>query len=241
MLKRSDVLTLGAAILVIAGFFLGVDGSLYQGALTDHQAYSFWTAWPIIGSYALVVAAGWLIVSALRGWPIPPWQGATFPDLEIEINGCGIYTVPSEHPDGWLVFSLRITNRESDQIASLTIRYRGKFGDNKKGLQFGETIFTAPKGDPPEKVPADWLSFPLNVLPQHSVGGNYVALLSWSDRTNLEVPSQGVLLIEDHTSGRAITVPAKELRINNSANWTPLEKDPSGYFTVFPPLVRQPS
>jgi hypothetical protein len=229
--------TFGTAVLVVAGAVAAINGNFYSAAVSSlhPRPYFFWTSGTMIVAYFITGVALVLFVAGACGLPFPPWAKARFPDLEIEVTSMKSRGYPpGPNPDLWMSFSLRLTNREVDQNASITVRYRPKLDPTQeRGRQFGELIFFGDRSDPPSGVPTDWLAQPLNLLPQHSAGGYLVWRIEkgWAD--TLANPSEACFLVEDHATNRAVVIPAWIGNYTN-ANWRVPGKDAKGSWYVYP-------
>jgi hypothetical protein len=187
MSDRDQYFTFGTAVLVVAGIFVAISAALYAGAVAEHRPYSLWANPAMFPTYGLVVVGVVLLIFGATGRALPPWKRTAFPDLEIDVEGHGFRRDAEDNL--WLSFRLRITNRELERNASLTIRWRGRLVPghlqrlNPRRLDWGETPFVAPSGEPPPDFPTEWLIFPLDVLPQRSRGGIYVTRVArdWAD------------------------------------------------------------
>lgn len=192
-------------------------------------------------AYVLVGIAAALVWLGLIDRSFPPWKRIQFPDLEIEFNRT-LMNAKDDNEAVWLAYTLRITNRERTQPANLGIYYRGKVAPGElrnihpRREDWGETPFTIPDGTPPQGFPTDWLAPTVNILPQHTASGYYVAKLKKYWWGALVEPREESLLIVDHVSERAVFVPARIGRgPYNSANWGIPTKDSAGCWTVYLP------
>jgi hypothetical protein len=233
---RGQYYAFGTALLVVAGIAVAVNAALFSGAFAAHHPYSFWTSPAMWVAYALGLVAVVLFGAGVRGLPFPPWRTAQFPNLEIEVQRSRI---ERDSHDLWLAFRLRITNREPDRAASLRFTWRGRVRPghlldiHPRGEEWGETPFVRATGDPPIGFPTDWLPEPVNVAPLSSAGGLYVAKVSQIWLVGLVDPPDNSLLVEDHTSGCAVAVPA-QTGVFTRSNWVTLSRNPRGVWVVYP-------
>ena len=47
-------------------------------------------------------------------------------------------------------------------------------------------------------------------------------------------PQEHSLLVEDHNSNSAVAIPITTGGLFHAGNWTPLKRDPGGYWTIYP-------
>ena len=175
MSRRSDYFALGTGFLVVIGILVSLTGNFYNAAQANTPArpYSFWTAPEMDACYVLLPIAIYLYVAGFANLHFPPWARPGFPNLEIEITQIR----QKGHPLGdgsnlWIALYLRVSSREADRNASVSLRYRAKLDpDTERGEKFGETIFLGDVSkDRPDDFPTDCLAQPINILPQHSYG-----------------------------------------------------------------------
>jgi hypothetical protein len=238
--QRSDYFSLSAAALVVAAAVSGISANFYTVAQTTKAPYSLWTSSGMIVAYVLTAVAVLLIWLGATNRPFPPWKQIRFPNLSVDVRQ--IQANAKDPKALWLAFGLAITNHETTQSANLTIYYRARVASGKlrsihpKGEDWGETPFVSPGDDPPPiGFPSDWLGWTVNILPQHTASGYYVAKLDNYWREALINPAEESLLIQDLVSSRAIFVPAHIGKgPYDSSNWGIPTKDPSGFWTVYP-------
>jgi hypothetical protein len=240
MSERSDYFSLAAVVLVVASAVIAITTTLYAVAHAQNKPFSLWTSGGMIFAYVLALLALALVWLGLTDRPFPPWKRLKFPDLAISVIG---YEAKTGDPkEVWLAYRLRVTNREKRQPANLTISYRAKVKSdelrhlNPRGEDWGETPFVSPSGTPPNDFPTDWLAETVNIQPQHTAVGYYVAMLEkfwWDNRSD---PIEESLLIEDHVSNLAIYIPAAlRGRPITSSEWDTPVKDSAGWWTIYPP------
>lgn len=239
--RRSDYFALGTGFLVVIGVLVSLNGNFYNASQAAHpvRIYSFWTAPEMDACYILLPMAFYCFIAGFLNLNFPPWVRPGFPNLEIDINRIQHRGHPvGDRSDLWIALYLRIGSREADRNASISLHYRAKLNpDTERGQKFGETLFLGDiHKEGPDDFPTEWLAQPLNIVPQHSYGGYYVARVDSMWRSLMVEPYEESLLIEDHNSDRAVAIPITTGGRFHSGNWVTLEKDDNGYWTIYPAL-----
>jgi hypothetical protein len=238
MSRRSDYFALAAISLVVAGIVTSIGLTFYQSAraASPHQVYSLWTSAEVLAAFAICALGLALVVAGFTRLPLPPWKRNRFPQVQVDITqmGASRTSPPDQVGDNWHWWRLRITNHEIDRVVSLTFVYRVKLrADSELGQKFGETIFTSPNGERPPAVPTEWLSDPVTIEAQHSLGDVFVALVRSPWNEAVALPLESTIVVVDHISKRAALL--RPITGTYGPNgWIEAKANNSGHWTVYP-------
>jgi hypothetical protein len=191
------MLTLAAAFLAIALAYF-----------TKVQNYSLCTSWPSLASIIVFILAFAGFYLAIRETPFPPWAKTGFPDIHVEIHGGMDFPMASRTlPNGMVVrapvfgYKVRITNREREQNANLTVTLFRKLEPGSAG-RIGETIDTALDWPLDPTLSANVIKMPIALAPGATIGGDLLFDLSSLMGGKLADPERSRLELTDHVSNQ---------------------------------------
>lgn len=174
----------------------------------------------VAGTAAAVKGIGWLRFRLVEHH---------FPNIKIDITRQG---QRDEGDSLWIWFTVQITGLSRLQNASISLSYRARLKEPLPRTDIGETIFDRPERRVPDGVPTESLRRPLNLSGCNSYSGEFLVQLNKIYADIRDPNSAPMILVEDHTSHRAVVVQAATGTYTRS-NWIELTRDTKGFWTVF--------
>jgi hypothetical protein len=182
---------------------------------TKEQHFSLYTSWQMLAALAVFVLAFACFLGAIFRWPFPPWKKPGFPNVKVRIDGSGITNAERTiyTPGGNIlvkgtaklqVFKVRIVNLEDEQNANLTIRLFAKLGPGSFGDVL-EAVCTPPDWQLSPTLNIAPIRMPIFLQPGSAIGGDLVYVMMG---TYQYAPVSGRLELEDHVTGKRVSIPA---------------------------------
>lgn len=195
-------------LLLTAASLLAAIGIAYFAKEAHYSLYK--SAWMRESLLSFLLAFG-CFLAAIIGWRFPPWLAIKFPDIKVDI--CGAESMAIKHsefpgferPCDLRAMKVRITSREIDQNASLTVRVFLKLVPGSFG-RVGEKICTPPHGALSPSLPLNPIAMPFPLLPNTTVSGDIVYEIPMLHVGTLGEPIQRRLEIEDHISEKRMSI-----------------------------------
>jgi hypothetical protein len=211
-------LWLGAAFLALFAAFIAI-GLAYYTKEVDFSFYTSWEAWASVAAFILGFTC---FACAITGIHFPPWAKGKFPNINVEI-----YRFSTQHAanDGVLTHSVRITNLETEQNASLTINPFLKLVDSTGHIEEVPGKVRRPPLD--RNLQLDQIRMPITLTPGTVAEGDLVYKIPAIDLMQLETMTPPLRVrygILDHPSGkqRDITV---DVQPGNSRDYRNIGRD----------------
>jgi hypothetical protein len=187
---------LGAGFLTVGAVLAAVAIAYF----TKEAHYSLSTGPQMVMAYAAFALAFACFFAAIAGWrPWLWWQ--RFPNITVRVDSFG-HEIGSKQTPGFparpvrlVTMNVHFTDAEVDRSVSIRAAYL--LVRAKPGSPFYEQLFSRPLWSVERNRPADVLTFPLNLAPQASGGGELVfELLDFQEID----PTAGPARIEIHDS-----------------------------------------
>lgn len=197
-------LWLGAAFLALFAAFIAI-GLAYFTKEGNFSFYTSWEAWASVAVFALGFAC---FACAILGAPFPPWTKVRFPNFDIEISPPNStktsykdFFTENEVKATLMYFHAKITNLDSEQNASFTIRLSFK-SDNGEFVAQGPNWFL--ESDPrlhESNLRLHMIQMPIMLAPGTTVGGDLVFDVTKLPG-KLNRPMEKCLKVDDHIAKR---------------------------------------
>ena len=200
-------LWLGAALLTLSAAFVAIALAYF----TKEKQFALYTNWQMPTALGIFVLAFGCFAAAILGIAFPPWAKLKFPDVYVEIYGCGDATTEHTLPNGMQVsaslrwYRVRITNLENEQNASLTIRPFLKLEPGSAG-RIGESICTDIDWPLDPNFGLTIIQMPILLAPGTATGGDLVYEVSIWPGGKLAAPRQTRLELTDHISNQRMNI-----------------------------------
>jgi hypothetical protein len=203
-------LWLGAALLTLAAAFVAIALAYF----TKEAHFSLYTSWQMPAALGAFILAFACFAAAILGMAFPPWVKVKFPNVYIEIYGGIQATTTRAIPNGMQLdtpivgYKVRITNLESEQNASLTIRPFLKLEPGSAG-RIGEAICTDIDWPLDPNLGLRVIEMPILLAPGTAIGGDLVYEVSRWPGSKLASPPQVRFQLMDHISDQKMNVVMK--------------------------------
>jgi len=203
--------------LWLGGLLLGLSLFLAAIAITyflKEARYSLFGNFWMIAAWLLFAGSFACFLVAIKGWSFPPWAGARFPDVEVEIYGTGFIDTEREAGSGLAAptrlrsFNARFTNRETERGVSLTVLLYVKLIPGSWG-RAGEFVCPPPDWALPPSLSLNPISMPIALAPGSVLGGYLIYEIPRYYLDKIAEPMSARLELWDRISGKRMNVPAE--------------------------------
>jgi hypothetical protein len=167
----------------------------------------------MLGALVAFLAAFACFFGAIKRWPFPSLAKPGFPDLTVEIFGASTTDTEREAGSGLPVpahlrsFTVRVTNAEPTQNASLTVLLYVALIPGSWG-RAGEAVCPPPDWTLPPSLGLSPITMPLALSPGAAISGQLVYEIPEYYLDRIAEPMNARLELWDHVTGRRVTVPA---------------------------------
>lgn len=203
--------------LWLGGLLLGL--SLFLAAIAisyflKEPGYSLFGNFWMIAAWLLFAGAFTAFFGAVSGRSFPPWEGARFPAIEVEIYGTGLIDTEREGGSGLPVparlrsFNARFANTESERTASLTVLLYTELVPGSWG-RAAEFVSPPPDWSLPPSLHLNPISMPIALAPGEALSGQLIYEIQRYYMDKIAEPVVARLELWDRVSGKRVRIPAE--------------------------------